>query len=73
MPCRGRKKGYIEAVDDYIPYADDTTLIAMDEQEMSEFIERVERKSANFDLKLNRRKTKLMQINRNSKVGSRVK
>lgn len=41
-------------------YADDTTLIAENEQEMSDLIERVERSSSEFDLRLNRQKTKLI-------------
>lgn len=49
-------------------YADDTTLIAKDNQEMSELIKRVEEESLSFGLKLNRQKTKLMVIDRTNKV-----
>jgi len=47
---------------DNLRYADDTTLIAKDEQEMSSLIERVERVCLEFGLQLNRQKTKLMLI-----------
>lgn len=43
-------------------YANDTTLIAKDKQEMSELIKKVEEESLNFALKLNRQKAKLMEI-----------
>lgn len=51
-------------------YADDTTLIAKEEQEMSELIERVEQESLRFGLKLNRQKTKLMVIDRTNKLAA---
>lgn len=49
---------------DNLRYADDTTLIAKDEQEMSSLIQRVARVSLEFGLQLNRQKTKLMLIDR---------
>lgn len=51
-------------------YADDTTLITKDEQEMAELIERVEGVSLDYGLKLNRQKTKLMVIDRTNRINT---
>jgi len=44
---------------DNLSYADDTTLIAKDEQEFSNLIERVERVSLEVGVQLNRQNTKM--------------
>lgn len=43
-----------------LQYADDTTLLAKDELEMTKLVENIENERINDRLKLNRQKTKLM-------------
>lgn len=49
-------------------YADDTTLIAKNKQEMTELSGRVESENLSFELRLNRQKTHLMTIDRGNNI-----
>lgn len=49
-------------------YADDTTLVAANEEEMTALLRRVEMESLKLDLKINRQKTKIMVIDRSNSI-----